>query len=279
MPICGTVSQISPPLRIVLVAVIGLIAAWMLFLRPKTEPAPAPTPAPATAPGVTGLSKAVDKAKDASATSDKANEKVQKATGDDDAAKADAGKSGSAKETAPQFVTGRELPLEPLTAEQTKGLPKRGRQGARQAPGLRGRRVRHQGEALGPHGPRRPRRAPRARQDQPLRAARSSRPRSTLGKLSSLNAVIGDLGVDADPVGRGRRPQPQGGRARPASSSATRSTRRSRTPAATAPRCASRTPTSAASTAPARTSTSAWTASTSRRRAPRSSRPRAASAA
>ena len=72
MPICGTVSQISPPIRIVLIAVVGLLAAWMLFLRPKTEPTPAPTPAPATAPGVTGLSKAVDKAKDASAASDKA---------------------------------------------------------------------------------------------------------------------------------------------------------------------------------------------------------------
>ena len=50
MPICGTVSQISPPIRIVLVAVIGLIAAWMLFLRPKTEATPAPTPAPADRP-------------------------------------------------------------------------------------------------------------------------------------------------------------------------------------------------------------------------------------
>ena len=74
-------SQISPPIRIVLIAVIGLIAAWMLFLRPKTEATPAPTPAPATAPGVTGLGNAVDKAKDAAATSDKANEKVQKRHG------------------------------------------------------------------------------------------------------------------------------------------------------------------------------------------------------
>ena len=30
-------SQISPPIRILLVAVIGLIAVYMLFLKPKTE--------------------------------------------------------------------------------------------------------------------------------------------------------------------------------------------------------------------------------------------------
>ena len=198
MPICGTVSQISPPLRIVLVAVIGLIAAWMLFLRPKTEPTPAPTPAPATAPGVTGLSKAVDKAKDASATSDKANEKVQKATGDDDAAKADAGKSGSAKETAPQFVTGRELPLEPLTAEQTKDLPKV------IVKALDKRQV----FVVGVFDTKEKRWARMARDDRAVRRelAKTNRYKgevvattSTLGKLSSLNAVIGDLGVTQTP--------------------------------------------------------------------------------
>ena len=197
MPICGTVSQISPPLRIVLVAVIGLLAAWMLFLRPKTEPAPAPTPAPATAPGVTGLSKAVDKAKDASAASDKANEKVQKATGDD-AAKADAGKSGSAKETAPQFVTGRELPLEPLTAEQTKDLPKV------IVKALDKRQV----FVVGVFDTKEKRWARMARDDRAVRRELSETNRykgevvatsSTLGKLSSLNAVIGDLGVTQTP--------------------------------------------------------------------------------
>jgi len=197
VPICGTVSQISPPLRIVLVAVIGLIAAWMLFLRPKTEPTPAPTPAPATAPGVTGLSKAVDKAKDASATSDKANEKVQKATGDD-AAKADAGKSGSANETAPQFVTGRELPLEPLTAEQTKDLPKV------IVKALDKRQV----FVVGVFDTKEKRWARMARDDRAVRSELSKTNRykgavvassSTLGELSSLNAVIGDLGVTQTP--------------------------------------------------------------------------------
>src|SRR3954452_8993817 len=46
-------SQISPPLRIVLVAALGLLAAYMVFLRPKatdTTPAAAPAPAAATTP-------------------------------------------------------------------------------------------------------------------------------------------------------------------------------------------------------------------------------------
>ena len=40
-------SQISPPIRILLVAVIGLIAVYMLFLRPKTEEAAPVAAAPA----------------------------------------------------------------------------------------------------------------------------------------------------------------------------------------------------------------------------------------
>jgi hypothetical protein len=82
VPICGTVSQISPPIRIVLFAVIGLLAAWMLFLRPKTEPTVAPAPAAATAPGVTGLSNAADKASAAGAAQEARDGKVQEATGE-----------------------------------------------------------------------------------------------------------------------------------------------------------------------------------------------------
>ena len=57
-------SQISPPIRILLVAVIGLIAVYMLFLRPKTEEAvpaaaapAAATPVPAKDPDATTASK------------------------------------------------------------------------------------------------------------------------------------------------------------------------------------------------------------------------------
>ena len=41
-------SQISPPIRILLVAVIGLCAAYFLFLRPKEEAVPAAPPAAST---------------------------------------------------------------------------------------------------------------------------------------------------------------------------------------------------------------------------------------
>ena len=57
-------SQISPPIRILLVAVIGLIAVYMLFLKPKTEEAApaaaapaAATPVPAKDPNATTSSK------------------------------------------------------------------------------------------------------------------------------------------------------------------------------------------------------------------------------
>jgi hypothetical protein len=191
------VSQISPPIRIVLIAVIGLLAAWMLFLRPKTEAGPAPTPAPATAPGVTGLSNAVDKAKDASAASDKANENLQKATGDD-AAEAKAGKSGSKQDAAKQFVTGRELPLEPLTTEQTKGLPKS------IVKALDKRQV----FVLGVLDTKEKRWARMASDDRVVRRELGKANRyggkvvvasSSLGKLSSLNAVIGGVGVTQTP--------------------------------------------------------------------------------
>lgn len=75
-------SQISPPIRILLVASIGLIAAWMLFLRPKAEPAATPSPAAATAPGATGLGNAVDKAESAGAAQEARDAKVQDATGE-----------------------------------------------------------------------------------------------------------------------------------------------------------------------------------------------------
>ncbi len=40
MPICGTVSQISPPIRILVIAIVGLLGVWTLFLRPKEEVIP-----------------------------------------------------------------------------------------------------------------------------------------------------------------------------------------------------------------------------------------------
>src|SRR4051794_5136077 len=65
-------SQISPPIRILLVASLVLLAAWFAFLRPKTDattaPAPVATPAvTATGTALSGAGKAVDAAKGAAA--------------------------------------------------------------------------------------------------------------------------------------------------------------------------------------------------------------------
>jgi hypothetical protein len=63
------VSQISPPVRILLIGAVVFLAAWFTILRPKAEEVPplttaAATPIPATTPQ-TGLGKAVDAAKKA----------------------------------------------------------------------------------------------------------------------------------------------------------------------------------------------------------------------
>ena len=197
MPICGTVSQISPPIRIVLIAAIGLIAAWMLFLRPKTEATPAPTPAPATAPGVDGLSKAVDKAKDAGAAQEARDGKVQQATGEDEAS-AKSGKAGSKDGSATALVSGRVLPLEPLTGDQTKGLPKK------IVRALDNRQV----FAVGVFDTKEKRWAQMASDDRQVRRELSKANRydgkvvvaqSSLGELNKLNAIVGGVGVSQTP--------------------------------------------------------------------------------
>lgn len=85
-------SQISPPIRILLVAVIGLCAAYMLFLRPKAEETPAPPPAASTPVP----------AKDPNAqTSSKPGAAVQQAVrgADNAAARADQAAGGAITET------------------------------------------------------------------------------------------------------------------------------------------------------------------------------------
>jgi len=76
------VSQISPPFRIALIAMLAVCAVWFTVLKPKPPADVAATSTPAaTAPGATGLANDVDAAKDAAKTSDAANAKVQNATG------------------------------------------------------------------------------------------------------------------------------------------------------------------------------------------------------
>jgi len=72
------VSQISPPFRIALVALLAVCAVWFTVLRPKSPAADAPLPA---APGTTGLANDVAAAKGAATASDAANARVQDATG------------------------------------------------------------------------------------------------------------------------------------------------------------------------------------------------------
>ena len=110
-------SQISPPIRIVLVATIALLASWMLFLRPKADTTETPaTPATKTAPGVKGLARAVDKAKGASATSDATNAKIQAASGE---AKTGSTAAGTASSSKSSPATGA------ATTADTSGLPAR----------------------------------------------------------------------------------------------------------------------------------------------------------
>jgi hypothetical protein len=86
-------SQISPPIRILLVAVIGLCAAYMLFLKPKDEVVPAAPPAASTPVP----------AKDPNAqTQSKPGAAVQQAVrgADNASARADAAAGGAIADTA-----------------------------------------------------------------------------------------------------------------------------------------------------------------------------------
>ena len=113
------VSQISPPIRILAVAALALIAAWMLVLRPSDDTGTAPAPAPATAPGVTGLGKAVDSAKGAAAAQEKRDAQVQQATGEEaGTASKPAAAEAARKEAAAKVADAKpgDLPLPVLKA-------------------------------------------------------------------------------------------------------------------------------------------------------------------
>jgi hypothetical protein len=89
-------SQISPPIRILLVSAVAFMAAWMLFLRPKDD---AGAPAPSTAP--TAQSRPVDAGGEkASSFAGKAVEKANEATAAQDAQAEQL--AGGAGETAAQ---------------------------------------------------------------------------------------------------------------------------------------------------------------------------------
>jgi hypothetical protein len=123
-------SQISPPIRILLVCAVAFMAAWMLFLRPKDDagtPAAA-TPAPAQSRPVDAggekaqslAGKAVEKANEASAT--------ETAHAQADAGEAAAAPSGSAttpSATAAKGAGSAAGAAVPGKLAEGKGLPVR----------------------------------------------------------------------------------------------------------------------------------------------------------
>lgn len=115
-------------MQIALVAVVLLAGMWFTVLRPKSDDGggtSTPAPAAATpdasaskaAPGVKGLTRAVDKAKGAAATSDATNAKVQAATGGTTAAGTSAAKAAPVKKLkSSKPVTAAKKPAKPVAA-------------------------------------------------------------------------------------------------------------------------------------------------------------------
>jgi hypothetical protein len=131
-------SQISPPIRILLVCAVAFMAAWMLFLRPSTDAgtpaAEAPVPAanaptadrPVEAGGEQADSlagKAVEAANDASAAADQRVERIENGT----ETAADAGSAANAtKSTTGNAAAGAEkAPAAKAADAAVAGLPKR----------------------------------------------------------------------------------------------------------------------------------------------------------
>jgi hypothetical protein len=189
------VSQISPPIRIVLVAAIGLIAAWMLFLRPSGD---VETTKPPTAPGVTGLSNAVDGAKDAAAAQEARDKEVQKATGEESGTAAGKPEAAQATTSAKALETGRVLALSPVVDDKVKDLPK----------GIREALARRDVFAIGVFNTRNKAWAPMAADDRRVRRALRDANRyggrvtvhsATLRDLTKLRPVIGGVDVTQSP--------------------------------------------------------------------------------
>jgi len=123
-------SQISPPIRILLVAVIGLIAVYMLFLKPKTEEAApaaaapvAATPVPAKDPNATTSSKPGSAVNQAVTGADSASARADAAAG---GAIAES-EGGTAAGTTPATgvpANGESAVVAPVTKETLARLPK-----------------------------------------------------------------------------------------------------------------------------------------------------------
>ena len=110
-------SQISPPIRILLVCAVAFLAAWMLFLRPSTDAgapaAEAPTPAASTPPVEAGgeqadslAGKAVEQANESQAAADARVERIENGT----ETAADANSAANAQGSESASATGSAQP-------------------------------------------------------------------------------------------------------------------------------------------------------------------------
>jgi hypothetical protein len=126
------VSQISPPIRILVIAVLGLLAAYMLLLRPKDEVVPAsPTPAGNVAtgkPAVSGAGKIAEKAKAAVDASNAKSQETAETAGSEGAAATPAAKPATkaapAAKPAPVAATKDGVSLAGLPKSVAKPLAK-----------------------------------------------------------------------------------------------------------------------------------------------------------
>jgi hypothetical protein len=122
------VSQISPPMRIVLAVAVAFLAVYLVALRPKAAVTPPPAPTPAGnvntgKPAVTGLGKAVQAAKGAAATT----EAEQKAEGGDAGATGTTPATGSTATATAHKPAPRPAAAKPAfkgPKVDTAGLPK-----------------------------------------------------------------------------------------------------------------------------------------------------------
>jgi len=122
------VSQISPPIRILVIAVVGLLAAYMLLLRPKDEVVPAsPTPVGNVAtgkPAVSGAGKIAEKAQGAVNASNAKSQETEQTAGSEGAATAPAAKVAPAAKPAPVAATKDGVSLAGLPKSVAKPLAK-----------------------------------------------------------------------------------------------------------------------------------------------------------
>jgi hypothetical protein len=121
------VSQISPPIRILLVVAVGLIAAWMFVLKPKDEPVAPSTPAPNTQTGEAAVSdpgKVAEAAQGAVAATNAKTQATEELSGGETAKSGGAATAAAPTTAEEALATGRVLALSPLGDDSVKNLPK-----------------------------------------------------------------------------------------------------------------------------------------------------------